>query len=155
MTDNEQLGQGGMMKRYWGVNTTFFRTGCPIGLGHRWPDLWILKTGNLSRSTIVQNVLLLGQLGRQIENSIITSNIQKYDFFVINTTNLIHTFTFTFIRVQSFDMFWASLAHLQEALHRGSLVSVVCTQHSPNCVCVVPAEDGQVMPETYRGFEPA
>jgi hypothetical protein len=39
--------------------------------------------------------------------------------YVINTTNLIHTFHFylQFIKVQNLDMFRALLAHHQEALH--------------------------------------
>ena len=75
MPDNEQLRQGGMTEHDWYVNTASFRTGCLMILGHRWPDFWILKAENLSGSTLVQYVLILGQLGRQMSSSIITSNI--------------------------------------------------------------------------------
>jgi hypothetical protein len=72
-------------------------------------------------------------------------------------------------------MFRALLVHLQETLHKRSY-GVVCgcrcglylglasSQAQPtstpahntykNCICVLPSEDGQVMPETCRGFEP-
>jgi hypothetical protein len=50
-------------------------------LGHRWPEFWTqlstLETENLLRSTIVQNVLILGQLGKEMSNIIITSNIKS------------------------------------------------------------------------------
>jgi hypothetical protein len=51
-----------------------------------------------------------------------SSELVKEFQCVTNTANLIHTFTFTptFIRVQSLDMFRASFVHLQEALHKCS-----------------------------------
>jgi hypothetical protein len=54
-------------------------------------------------------------------------------------------------------MFRASLVHLQEALHKysfGSPTSITTHNTHQNCFCVVPSEDGQVMPETYQGFKP-
>jgi hypothetical protein len=71
-------------------------------------------------------------------------------------------------------MFRASLAHPQEALHKHSFggccrcrlftsygltitreqsTSITARYTHQNCVRVVPPEDGQVMPETCRGFE--
>jgi hypothetical protein len=48
-------------------------------------------------------------------------------------------------------MFQASLAHPQEALHEH--ISITACYTHQNCVHVMPPEDGQVMPETCRGFE--
>ena len=46
--------------------------------GHRWLDFWTLwstlKTENLSWATVIHNVLLFGQLGKEMWNSI-TSNV--------------------------------------------------------------------------------
>jgi hypothetical protein len=73
-------------------------------------------------------------------------------------------------------MFRTSLAHPQEALHEHSFggcssrlftgygwtvltiprkqsTSITACYTHQNCVRVVPPEDGQVMPETCRGFE--
>jgi hypothetical protein len=47
-----------------------------IQLGHRCPDFWT-QWSTLSRSTTVHNVLILGQLGKEMENSIKTANIYK------------------------------------------------------------------------------
>jgi len=48
-------------------------------LWHRGPDFWTrrsaVKTENLSRSTIVCNVLIAGQLGKEILSIIVTLNI--------------------------------------------------------------------------------
>jgi hypothetical protein len=79
------------------------------------------------------------------------------------------TFTCTFIRVLSLDMFRASLAHLQEAYTNAVLcgcrsglfvesrqqpTTTIAHNHHQTSVCVVPPEDGQVMPETCQDFEP-
>jgi hypothetical protein len=54
-------------------------------------------------------------------------------------------------------MFRALLAHPQEALHGRRIGDqpTSTTAHNSHqfCVRVVPPEDGQVMPETYRDIE--
>jgi hypothetical protein len=62
---------------------------------------------------------------------------------------------FYFIKTQSLDMFQVSLAHPQEALTitREQSASITAHYTHQNFVCVVPPEDGQVMPKTCRGFE--
>jgi hypothetical protein len=81
-----------------------------------------------------------------------------------------------FINVHSLNMYRALLAHLQETLHgrrfgdycvcleiwvglgvwEGWVQPTTTTAHNSHqtCVPVVSPEDGQVMPETCRGFEP-
>jgi hypothetical protein len=52
-------------------------------------------------------------------------------------------------------MFRAQLAHLQETLHeRNQPTSTTAHNRHQTYVPVVSLEDGQVMPETFRDFEP-
>jgi hypothetical protein len=53
---------------------------------HTWPDFWPqwsnVKTDNLSRSTVVHDVLTSGQPGKEMWHSIKTPNVQKYKYFI-------------------------------------------------------------------------
>jgi hypothetical protein len=87
--------------------------------------------------------------------------ITSYNTFFNNTHQLdklhIH---FHFIKTQSLETFRASFAHPHEALHEQSLVGAACCFSSitarytqQKSLRTVLPEDGQVMPDTSRGFE--
>jgi hypothetical protein len=77
-----------------------------------------------------------------------------------NETNMMH-FSFNLLRIKGLYVFWALLAHPQEALHNGIWYTVCVYQlaalqltyvrNIPSAVCSVLPEDGQVLPETCRG----
>jgi hypothetical protein len=80
-------------------------------------------------------------------------------FFVIRNTNLIHTSLFTLLRFTVSACFGHYLPILRRHYTNAGLVTgcgktTVFPHPETNCVCVVPPENGQVIPETCRDCEP-
>jgi hypothetical protein len=74
-------------------------------------------------------------------------------YYLIARTNLIHfTITFTLLKHKVSICFGHHLPIRSRTIPREQYTSITARYTHQNCVRVVPPEDGQVMPETYRGF---